>query len=162
MSAETILQDLVKQFPVLEGKGTIQRERRIWVEAPAAQFMEIFEYLVTKTGFTILCTMTGLDDGPTLSFVYHLANQNGTMLNIKQSVPKENPVIRTVTDRFPAAEMYEREVMDLLGAKVEGLPEGRRYPLPDEWPADQFPLRKDWKDNIHPTVAMPEQKTEVK
>jgi len=35
--------------------------------------------------------------------------------------------------------------MDLFGAKVEGLPEGPRYPLPDDWPKNQFPLRKDWK-----------------
>jgi Ni,Fe-hydrogenase III component G len=28
---------------------------------------------------------------------------------------------------------------------VEGLPAGNRYPLTDDWPADQFPLRKDWK-----------------
>jgi membrane-bound hydrogenase subunit beta len=24
------------------------------------------------------------------------------------------------------------------------LPEGFRYPLPDDWPANQYPLRKDW------------------
>ena len=48
-------------------------------------------------------------------------------------------------DRFPAAEIYERELIDLLGAKVAGLPEGKRYPLPDDWPAGEYPLRKDWK-----------------
>ena len=39
----------------------------------------------------------------------------------------------------------ERELMDLLGAKVEGLPAGKRYPLSDDWPTDEYPLRKDWK-----------------
>jgi membrane-bound hydrogenase subunit beta len=33
----------------------------------------------------------------------------------------------------------------LLGAQVEGLPQSSRYPLPDNWPKGQFPLRKDWK-----------------
>jgi Ni,Fe-hydrogenase III component G len=28
---------------------------------------------------------------------------------------------------------------------VTGLPEGSRYPLPDNWPEGQYPLRKDWK-----------------
>jgi membrane-bound hydrogenase subunit beta len=64
---------------------------------------------------------------------------------MKTAVPKANPVIKTVTDVFPAATLYERELMDLLGAKVDGLPAGRRYPLPEDWPVDQFPLRKDWK-----------------
>jgi Ni,Fe-hydrogenase III component G len=35
--------------------------------------------------------------------------------------------------------------MDLLGAQVEGLPAGRRYPLPEDWPQGEYPLRKDWK-----------------
>jgi Ni,Fe-hydrogenase III component G len=38
--------------------------------------------------------------------------------------------------------------MDLLGIKVEGLPEGRRYPLPDNWPQGQYPLRKDWDPSV--------------
>ena len=50
-----------------------------------------------------------------------------------------------MSDRFPAAHIYERELVDLLGAKVEGLPPGNRYPLPDDWPEVQYPLRKDWK-----------------
>ena len=67
------------------------------------------------------------------------------MLNLKTTVPKDKPVIKTVTDYFKQAVLYERELEDLLGMKVEGLPEGRRYPLPDNWPVGDHPLRKDWK-----------------
>ena len=28
--------------------------------------------------------------------------------------------------------------------QVQGLPPGNRYPLPDDWPQGQYPLRKDW------------------
>ena len=67
------------------------------------------------------------------------------ILNLKTGVPKENPVLKTIIGYFRGAEIYERELVDLLGVKVEGLPEGKRYPLPDDWPLDQHPLRKDWK-----------------
>jgi Ni,Fe-hydrogenase III component G len=80
-----------------------------------------------------------------LSFIYHLAQDTGILLNIKISVPKASPVLMTVSGYFPGAEIYEREVVDLLGAKVEGLPPGNRYPLIDDWPAGQYPLRKDWQ-----------------
>jgi Ni,Fe-hydrogenase III component G len=71
------------------------------------------------------------------------------VLGLKLRVPREAPVIDTVTDRFPGAANYERELDDLLGFEVVGLPPGKRYPLPDDWPKDQKPLRKDWK----PTTA---------
>ena len=31
------------------------------------------------------------------------------------------------------------------GAKTYPLEESNRYPLPDSWPAGQYPLRTDWK-----------------
>ena len=36
----------------------------------------------------------------------------------------------------------------MFGIKVEGLPEGERYPLPDGWPEGQYPLRKDWNKDM--------------
>lgn len=150
---ENIQQELVKQFPFLEGKFKIQRERRIFVEVLEVNFLKIFGYAAEQLKFGFLNTITGLDEGANLSFIYHLSGENGIILNIKVSVPKENPVILTVTHYFPAATLYERELVDLLGAKVQGLPEDKRYPLPDDWPIGEYPLRKDWKkDTLHPEV----------
>ena len=95
--------------------------------------------------FGHLIAITGLDEQDKLSFIYHIAQDAGIMVNIKTSVSKDNPVIKTISKRFPTADVYERELVDLFGAQVEGLPEGNRYPLVDDWPKGQFPLRKDWK-----------------
>ena len=91
--------------------------------------------------------ITGLDLGERLGLIYHLARESGVTLNLETSVPKENPVVRSVIEAFPAAECYERELVDLLGFQVEGLPVGSRYPLPDSWPVGQYPLRKDWDEH---------------
>jgi len=140
-----IQEELIKRFPFLENKIRVQRARRIYAEVSFEKFDEVFKYAVKDMNFCILCTMTGLDEGQVLSFIYHIAREDGTVLNLKTSVPKDDPVIKTITPYFSAADIYEREVMDLLGAKVEGLAPGNRYPLSDEWPRDQYPLRKDWK-----------------
>lgn len=142
---ENIRAELLKKFSDLSDQIKIQRTRRIWVETEKVNFTEVLEFLYKELNFTNLCTITGLDTGETLSFIYHLAHQNGTILNLRRRVSKENPVITTVTNLFPGGGIYERELMDLLGAKVEGLPPGNRYPLPDSFPKDQYPLRKDWK-----------------
>jgi len=142
---ENIKSELIKKFDFLEGKVTVRRARRIFADVPLNKFREIFEYAINNLSFVILCTITGLDETAALGFIYHMAREDGIMLNIKVNVDRNNPVIKTVTGYFPGADIYEREVTDLLGAKVQGLPEGKRYPLSDDWPIDEYPLRKDWK-----------------
>ncbi len=142
---EKILSELKNKFNFPDEAIRIARPRRIFLKTAPETFRNLLDYAVGQLKFGHLCTITGLDDQDHLSFIYHLAQDAGIMLNIQISVPKANPVIRTVSDVFPSADAYEREVMDLLGAKVEGLPPGNRYPLTDDWPKDQYPLRKDWK-----------------
>ena len=146
---QSVQAELMKQFPgVVEVR--VQRARRVFAAVPSADFMKVFNYAVQNMRFTILCTITGLDHGPTLGAIYHLARESGVMLNLATSTPRDNPVLQTVSHVFPAADLYEREMIDLLGMRVEGLPPGNRYPLPDGWPAGQHPLRKDWKPDAPP------------
>jgi membrane-bound hydrogenase subunit beta len=146
MSGEQEIQSqLVQRFPFLDGKVRVARERRIFAEAPADRVGEVFAHVAGPMGFSILCTITGLDLGENLGVIYHMARPSGEVLNLSTAVPKAQPVLQTVSGMFPAADAYERELVDLLGFQVQGLPPGNRYPLPDGWPRGQYPLRKDWK-----------------
>jgi Ni,Fe-hydrogenase III component G len=153
---EIIQQKIVNRYPATEGKFRLQRARRIWVEVTREIFLPLFEFAKQELKFVEFCTLTGLDEGENLLFIYHLAQEyTGIVLNLKVAVPKSDPVIPTITNFFPAAELPERELEDLLGAKVAGLAPGPRYPLPDEWPAGDHPLRKDWQpreDEAKPEV----------
>lgn len=142
---EQIQKELADRFGIGADHIRVARERRVFLEVPYAQFRGVFEHAVNGMEFKQLCTITGLDEGESLACLYHLARTDGTVLNLKTRVPKANPVLRTITDIFPGGVSYERELADLLGMRVEGLPEGKRYPLPDGWPEGQYPLRKDWK-----------------
>lgn len=145
MVEEDIKNELIQKFNYLDNKIRIQRARRIWVDVTQDKFFEVFDHLVKNMKFNILCTITGFDDTTHYSAMYHLAQDSGITLHLKYGISKENPTIHTITATFPGGELYERELVDLFGIKVEGLPEGKRYPLPDNWPAGQYPLRKDWK-----------------
>lgn len=148
---ETIQQNLIAKFDFLNGRVRVQRARRIWVDVPAEVFDQVLPTLVRDFQFTILCTISGLDEGEKLGIIYHLAQAGGITLNLKTAVPKANPVWKTVCVFFPGCTFYERELVDLFGLQVAGLPPGSRYPLPDNWPAGQYPLRKDW--NMAPPAA---------
>ena len=142
---EKIQESLVNKFNYLSDSIKIVRPRRMSIEVSLENFMPVFAYLAKDLGLTHLCTITGLDEQERLGFIYHLTGDSKVMVNLKTSVAKTNPLIKTVTPYFPGAEIYERELEDLFGAKVEGLNQGNRYPLTDDWPHDQHPLRKDWK-----------------
>ena len=142
---EKIKKELTEMFGFNTEQIRVARERRVFLEVPYNQFRRVLEYVVNDMEFRHLCTISGLDEGETLAFYYHLARTDGIVLNLKTSVPKANPVLQTIADIFPGGVIYERELVDLLGARVEGLPEGNRYPLPDSWPVGLCPLRKDFK-----------------
>ncbi len=141
--AETVMRELVAKFPALEGRVSLQRDR-IWIDVDRHAFAPVFEHLAKHLQFTNLLMITGLDAGTDLEFIYHLARSRGGIANVKVRCPKGESH-RTITGIFPGGAIYEREMIDLLGARIEGLPEGSRYPLPDNWPNDEHPLLKDWK-----------------
>lgn len=145
MASEAKFQEaLTQKFSFLTDTRA-PRERRIFTTVPYEHFTEVLEFLIQELKVDIMLTISGLDEGEKLSFIYHLGHEDGTVLSLKTSLPKANPVLKTVTGYFPGAVLYEREIVDLLGAIVEGLPEGNRYPLPDNFPKNEYPLRKDWK-----------------
>jgi Ni,Fe-hydrogenase III component G len=146
MSAEEkIRQEITERFRGISEAVTVKRQRRIFIDVSPERWADVFDYLVKNMGFSTLCAITGLDEGNTLGAIYHLSREDGIILSLKVRLPKDNPVISTATAYFPSADVYERELKDLLGIRVEGLPEGHRYPLADDWPSDAYPLRKDWK-----------------
>ncbi len=145
MTQEEVLQNILRKFPFLDGKIRAPRARRIFTDDITVNFDEVFNYAIKDLEFSIMLTITGLDEGEKITLAYHIARTDGNILTLKKSVPKNDPVIKTITPQFFGADIYERELIDLLGVRVEGLPAGNRYPLPDNWPKDEYPLRKDWK-----------------
>lgn len=145
MSDEQAIQDeLSSKFPFLKDKITITRPRRMFASVPAANVMEVFDHAVRKMDFSILCTITGLDQPPeAFEVMYHLTRPAGVVLTLVTSVAKSAPVLASVAGYFPAADCYERELIDMLGMDIQGLPPGNRYPLPEGWPNGVYPLRKD-------------------
>ncbi len=142
---ENIRQELEEKFDCLKGAVVLQRKRRIFADIPLEKFSEVFVYAVEGLGFKALSAITGLDSGEAFSVIYHLNREGEIVLSLRVNLKKENPEINSVAAHFASADIYERELVDLLGIRVLGLAPGNRYPLPDNWPKDEHPLRKDWK-----------------
>jgi NADH-quinone oxidoreductase subunit C len=85
--------------------------------------------------------------------VYHLYSfASNTYLELHVDVPRDKPVLATVSDVWPAADWHEREAWDMMGIRFEGHPDLRRILLSDDWVG--HPLRKDYVDSVenHPNA----------
>ncbi len=56
----------------------------------------------------------------------------------------DDPSFPSITKQIPAAHWYEREIRDMFGLIPQGHPDLRRLILHDSFPANSYPLRKDW------------------
>jgi NADH-quinone oxidoreductase subunit C len=99
--------------------------------------------------YTFLSSITAVDwleREPRYDLVYHLMSlPTGAVVRLKIQVGDDEhpqPEAPSVTDVWPAANWYEREVFDLFGIRFTGHPDMRRIEMPDDWVG--HPLRKDY------------------
>ncbi len=145
ISEEKICEALKSRFPFIGENAKKVRARRVTVCIDSARTLEVMDYLKNEMGFSTLHSITGLDAVDKFQILYYISVNYSTVITLTADVAREHPSVESITGIFPNAEFYEREIVDLLGIEVKGLPPGNRYPLPDGWPEGEYPLRKDWK-----------------
>jgi len=142
---EEIINSLCGKFPFLAERIYFNKDKRIFTKPLSAEeFEQIIPYVHDELGFYRACHVVGTDDGDSFGLLYVLADSEDILLMLRESAPRSIPVVKSVSKMYASITLHERELVDLFGVIVEGLPEGNRYPLPDGWPDGNFPLRKDW------------------
>ena len=94
-----------------------------------------------------LAAITGLDPGVAtgaLWVLYHFA-EGAAVVTLRVTVPRDEPAVPTIRHLTPVAGIYEQELSEVLGVAVRGAPPAGRLFLADDWPADVYPLRKDFQ-----------------
>ena len=66
---------------------------------------------------------------------------------IRTYLPQYDPRIKSIADKILAAWWNERENRDLYGIEFEGLKDKRKLVLPEYWPDNVHPWRKDYPYN---------------
>lgn len=137
MKAEDV-QDLVEDYVQ---DVEIEEERRVRALVDSEYYRELV-HEVRDLGVFKIITMTATDLGDEFEIIDHYECNDGIVLDLKHKISKGDGKLSTITDIFPGAIFYERELIDLFGIEVEGHPDPRRLYLADDWPENKHPLRK--------------------
>jgi len=120
--------------------------RRVFITVDPVRLPDVAEYLYKDVGcrFSIA---TGMHMAHGIEILYHFALDRGNkFINLRVILDTEKPSIESIATRVPAADWIEREMHELLGIEFRNHPDMRHLLLTDDWPEDNYPLRRDWKD----------------
>jgi len=129
------------------GKAVVER---IWISVERYSFREAVKHLCGLYEMPHFSVIAGCDLGETIELNYIFTLGYGKKFGefcvvLKVALPKKDLIVPTITDLVPAALISEREIQEMLGIKVQGIPDARRLFLPEEFPKGVFPWRRDSK-----------------
>ena len=111
----------------------------------AERLPDVALYVRDSLGYELLSNITAVDylaDG-VIEMVYHFMHlDGGPPLVVKTRVPRERPVVPSLTPFWPGANLQEREAYDLYGVHFLGHPNLKRVYMWDEF--EGYPMRKDF------------------
>jgi len=123
------------------------------LQVSADRIKDVLRFLKSETTqkFQRLEDLTVIDESarrqrdsyPDYTMVYHLLSfDSASRVRVKVALNGQEPVTESITDIWPSANWYEREVFDMFGIRFEGHPNLRRIIMPHDWQG--HPLRKSY------------------
>jgi NADH-quinone oxidoreductase subunit C/D len=159
VDSQNIIQELRSRFggSLLAVQETHDGSPAVWVIASAVR--SVLAYLKSEVPkpYRMLYDLTAIDERPrsnrqdqpdadfTLLYLL-LSFDRNEYIHIKVPLKGDYPAVQTITNIWPSANWYEREVWDMFGISFEGHPHLRRILMPPTWQG--HPLRKE-----HPARA---------
>jgi NADH dehydrogenase I D subunit len=137
--------DAVRQAP--------QTTDMLTFEVASPQVREVLQFLknAATPRFQRLDDLTAVDESarreehkyPDYTLVYQLLSfEAAGRVRLKVPLAGSDPEAQSITDLWPSADWYEREVFDMFGIRFAGHPRLRRILMPHDW--EGHPLRKSY------------------
>jgi len=151
----SIISDINHKFgeAIITQQITADGIRTLWIDP--AQIRNVLTYLKNEINrpFRMLFDITAIDERrrtnrqgqPASDFtvVYHLTSfDRNEDIRIKVALTGDYPSVLSVTNIWPSANWYEREVFDMFGIIFKDHPHLRRILMPQSWKG--HPLRKEY------------------
>jgi len=127
-------------------RADLPSDRSLFVYVEPSALKEACRYVFYNLDARYIISI-GLDDRPysgSFMVAHNFAfDKDGLLCSLLVRVSAENPKLDSITDVVAGANWAEREMYDLFGIEPVGHPYLKRLVLPDGWPDNIHPLRKD-------------------
>jgi Ni,Fe-hydrogenase III large subunit/Ni,Fe-hydrogenase III component G len=146
MIARERLNQLRTRFGPAIQRADLPADGRLFVYLEPGAVRAVCAYLFRELDARYVISL-GADDRP-VSGHYLVAHtfafdREQLLASVLCYVNSQEPRLDSITPVVPAANWAEREIRDLLGIEPVGHTYPKRLVLPDGWPEDAHPLRKD-------------------
>ena len=111
---------LCAEFPELTGKVRMTAPMRVSVDMlPQDKFRQVIQWLHDEKKLTRGHNVVGTDEGENLGFVYLISGADNVIVSLRTFAPKSDPRVWSMTSLYKSFILFERELCDLFGAKVD-------------------------------------------
>ena len=118
-------------------------DRRVYIDIVPETVLQAGRVMFSEIGARFQIA-TGVDTRRGIEVMYHWAlDSEDCLVTIRVLTPHDEPELESIANLCPAAEWIEREIWELLGVEFLNHPDLRHLLLADDWPAGDYPLRKD-------------------
>ncbi len=122
---------LKRMSPKKEGEN-------LWISLERKKLLPTLKDL-KSLGVSRVSSISGVDEGKTIDVIYHFIHKKKT-INIRISLDKKNCVVDSITDIYPGANLFERELYEMMGVQVKNHPNLKKLFLDKNSPKN--PLRR--------------------
>jgi Ni,Fe-hydrogenase III large subunit/Ni,Fe-hydrogenase III component G len=146
MVAREKLNLLKERFGARIQRADIPADNRLFLTVEPTAICDLCQYLFRDLDARYVVSI-GADERPhsgTFLVVHNFAfDAEHLLCSIMVHLPKDDPSILSIASVIPGAAWAEREFRDLVGIEPLNHPNPKRLVLPDGWPENAHPLRKD-------------------
>jgi Ni,Fe-hydrogenase III large subunit/Ni,Fe-hydrogenase III component G len=146
MVAREKLNLLKERFGSRIHRADIPADSRLFLTIEPTSVRDVCQHLFRELDARYVVSI-GADDRPhsgSFLVAHNFAfDREHLLCAVLVHLPKDDPSIISIASAIPGAAWAEREFRDLVGIEPVGHPQPKRLILPDGWPDNAHPLRKD-------------------
>jgi len=146
MDREEVLKQIQDSLGKKIKKFYKKSDKRVYIDIEPKDLLEAVRLIFRQLGARFnIASAIDRPDGTEILYHFEFDKEN-VIVSIRVFSPeRKRPEFDSLTPIFPGAEWIEREMHELFGIDFKGHTNMRTLLLPDGWPKDKYPLRKDFK-----------------
>jgi NADH-quinone oxidoreductase subunit C len=145
MNRAEVVKDIKQKFGKKIKRFHDKSAKRIYIDIGKEDLLDFARFVFKDLGARFN-TASAVDHPEEIEIMYHFNfDMLGLIVTFRTYTPKNKCEIESLLPIMSGAEWIEREIHELFGVEFKNHPNIKPLLLPDDWPKEKYPLRKEYK-----------------